>query len=989
MKMNNLKIGTQTTIGTVFVLLLMISFGMAFWYQANRIVQLTVEMYDHPLTVKGVISVLKADVLTIEIGMNRLANTGDQTAFAEIAKRLDVCEDHASRQFDALFSRYLGPQHDVEKAYALFSAWRSARREAVHTFRNALLNGTPLQHGVSSGWGDSSEMLNVLGKINGFADKKSRSFYQQSRTIREQLDVQLVCWVAVGGFLILVLVFFFVKNIRRPLAELNTVAELFREGNTNVRCKYVSNNELGLLSATFNKLADTLEAELKLGAKATKLSRMMLEEEDAHRFCRNVLGALVEDTWSQMGAIYLLNEESSRFECFESVGMMTAACKPFSAKKMEGEFGKALLTGKIQHITKIPSDSRFTFATVMGEFLSREVITIPIVAGNKAVAVVSLASIKSYSPGSLRLIHSIIETLNARMNGILAHRKILEFSQKLEFQNMELESQKNELTAQASELSEQNSELEMQKKQLSESNKLKSSFLSNMSHELRTPLNSVIALSGVLIRRLLGKIPEEEFGYLSVIERNGRNLLVLINEILDLSRIESGREELEIGVFNLNSLIDDVVQMVEPQAVQKNIVLRFVPDSNLPEVESDSEKCRHILQNIVANAVKFTEEGCVEVSTSINDAQVCVSVEDTGIGIEKDYISAIFDEFRQADGSNSRKYGGTGLGLAIARKYAEILGGNIEVSSTPGVGSCFVFILPLRYNEQGAVTVDESSDLAANTTETYVDPARFKEKTLLLVEDTDAAVVQMKDILETQGYRLKVARNGKEALEVIDLEVPDGLILDLMMPGMDGFEVLRRIREQNRTDRLPVIVLTAKYITKEELSFLERNSIYQIIHKGDVNKDHLLEAVANMVFQDERMSVERNNLKRVPLSVSGVPVVLVVEDNPDNMLTIRAMLSEACEVVEAKDGVSGLQLAGEHHPQLIFMDIALPDLNGREVLNELRNDPTLKGIPVVAVSASAMKGDREAFLAFGFDDYISKPIDNQKLTEIVDKWIKR
>ena len=560
------------------------------------------------------------------------------------------------------------------------------------------------------------------------------------------------------------------------------------------------------------------------------------------------------------------------------------------------------------------------------------------------------------------------------------------FTQQLEYQNNELEAQKRVLSTQTNELKEQNVELEMQKKQLDEASRMKTSFLSNMSHELRTPLNSVIALSGVLNRRLAGKVPDEEYSYLDVIERNGRQLLMLINDILDLSRIESGHEEIEIRKFNVSDLIQEVVRMIEPQAQQKSIYLRYHPDGQLPELNCDYGKCQHILQNLVANAVKFTEKGGVDITAEAKADTIHIRVADTGIGIGQEHLPHIFDEFRQADGSNSRKYGGTGLGLAIAKKYADMLGGSVAVESTPDKGSGFTLILPLQcvlgdaYNNKDYYkTTIQPGGLIPQLADT-------KDKTILLVEDAEAVIIQMKDMLSAQGYKIMVARNGNEALEQISHTIPDAMILDLMMPGVDGFEVLKRIREGEKTDHLPVIILTAKYVTKEELAFLKNNGILQLIQKGDINKDQLLAAVSGMMFPVTKVQ-KAPVVKQPRASLSGIPVVMVVEDNPDNMLTIKALLDGKCNVVEAEDGLSVVDLAMVHQPHLILMDIALPNMNGIEVLAELRAVKSLEHIPVIAVSASAMKGDKEDFLAYGFDNYISKPIDNVLFEKTIKEYL--
>ncbi len=578
---------------------------------------------------------------------------------------------------------------------------------------------------------------------------------------------------------------------------------------------------------------------------------------------------------------------------------------------------------------------------------------------------------------------TILTTLTARMNGVLAFRQIQDLVERLDHQNQELNAQKQEMIAQADELVHQNTELEMQKKQLDAANRLKSTFLSNMSHELRTPLNSVIALSSVLGRRLVKKIPDEEFDYLEVIERNGRHLLALINDILDLSRIESGRIEISLARFSLRMLVGEVLEMLDPQAQEKGIVLQNQIDETLPPITTDPDKFRHIVQNLIGNAVKFTDTGSVEVLARLVDDEIHLVVRDTGIGISAEYLPRIFGEFRQADEDTSRRYGGTGLGLAIAKKYTTILQGDITVDSTPGEGSTFTLRLPLSLSLP-RVGVDTYVGSRAKAVADQQHIAANRGHCILLVEDSEPAVIQMTDILTEQGYQVQVAREGADALAYVEGCLPDAVILDLMMPGMDGFEVLRQIRSTTRTAPLPVLILTAKHVTKEELSFLTGNNIHQLIQKGDIGKSDLLAAVARMVAKSEENPVlpvrpRLSRPRRVP------PVVLVVEDNPDNLKTARALLEEQYQVVTAEDGRAAIEQARQHLPDIILTDLAMPFMDGFAVLAALRKDEALLHIPVVAVTASAMKGDREEILAQGFDGYISKPIDEKVLMQTLHK----
>ena len=985
MKIKDLKIGIQLKISFGIILFLIVVLGVIAWQQTNKIAQRTTEFYDHPYKVRKAIGELNVDIMAMRLEFRNFLLAEDEKGRQTALLNSDFYQTNAEKQFEVLSDLYLGPRKDIDNAQKAFTRWVTIRKSNLALGQTSKVSQAMRRIEENGDIGMEREKLLIsIKKIDEFAHEKADLLFINANEINNSLNNQLGLLVAAILALTVLIVYLLNKNIRQPIAELANVTKLFRDGKTNVRSSYASQNEFGQLSASFNDLAETIETELNLNNHVAKLADVMLSEDDAHRFCHAVLGSLLEHTESQLGAVYLLNDEKTEFHHFECIGMDLDGCKPFSAVQFDGEFGAALASKKLQHIAGIPEDTQFAFSTVSGKFTPREIITIPIVSGDETVVVISLATIKSFSKNSVRLVDTVLSTLSARMDGILAYRKIITFSQQLEKQNIELEVQKRELSAQASELGEQNIELEMQKKQLNESNRLKSSFLSNMSHELRTPLNSVIALSGVLNRRLSGKIGAEEFNYLDVIERNGKQLLSLINDILDLSRIEAGYEELEIRKFNMNDLVREVVDMLEPQAIIKNITLSYQAGNDRHDISSDYVKCRHILQNLVANAVKFTEIGDVRITVEAKIDTIQIAVADTGIGIAQEHLSHIFDEFRQADGSSSRKYGGTGLGLAIAKKYAHLLGGSIKVESIPGKGSLFIISLPLQIPNQQLVEEKYVASVRPFVTKSgpFVRSMQAGEKTILLVEDSEAVIIQMKDMLSREGYTIMVASNGNEALQQIKQKIPDAMILDLMMPGVDGFEVLRSIREEEKTDHLPVIILTAKYVTKEELAFLKHNSIHQLIQKGNINKDQLLETVAQMFPELKVPKAVMKNL--TPIQLSGAPVVLVVEDNADNMLTIKALLDGKCSIVEAEDGQKGIEMAHLHQPQLILMDIALPLMNGIEVLAELRKVLILQNIPVIAVSASAMKGDREDFIAQGFDGYIPKPIDSV----LFDKTIK-
>ncbi|MCX5971448.1 MAG: ATP-binding protein, partial [Coprothermobacterota bacterium] len=929
-RLKDIGIGTQLKIGLGIILLFVVLLSAVAWWQTDQLWLETQGLYDHPLMVRRAVGELKADALIIHGGVKDLILAKNEPERQQALLTMDASEANSERQFALLFDRYLGPAGDIEASQEAFFQWKTIRNETLRLLREgdvAQATDRTLPAGLEGA--QAEKALAAIAVIDNFAKDRGDQFYRDAEGLNRSLNIQLGIIVGAIALLTLLISYFLTRGIQGPLQELTSVTEQYRKGFLPARSRYVSANEFGRLSASFNDLAATMQSDLEGKERLTRLAGVMVMEEELHSFCHELLKALLADTRSQVGAIYLRNEEKTAFELFASIGL-SASGDPggprgsFSATMGEGEFGLALSTGKVQRIVDIPADTRFTLATVGGDPPPREILTIPILLGvaggtQEVTAMISLANVRAFEADAVRLVDDVWITLTARMNGVLAFRRIKDFSLQLEAQNQELEAQKTELAVQKDELSEQNIELEVQKRQLDEANRLKSVFLSNMSHELRTPLNSVIALSGVLNRRLLGAIPEEEYSYLDIIERNGRRLLTMINNILDLSRIEAGQEEVNLSRFSLHALVSEVVETMEPQARQKDLQLVNQLDRNLPLITSDLDKCRHILLNLVGNAVKFTERGRVEITARPEKEMVRIEVRDTGIGIAPEQIPFIFEEFRQVDESPSRDHGGSGLGLAIARRYANLLSGSLSAESKPGEGSTFTLALPWRIEPLAG---EEITDRAADKPIRHYTSAEIRGKRILLVEDSEPAIVQITDILTEEGYLVGTAHDGREALERIDQIFPDAVILDLMMPGVDGFQFLEQIRQMENTARLPVLILTAKQVTPKELRFLKGNYIHQLIEKGDIDKAALLAAVAEMVIPaaEKRVSPRSSSpSRRPPEPPEGrKPVVLVVEDNPDNMETAKALLQDHFTVLEAVDGKAGVAMVLSHKPDLVL-----------------------------------------------------------------------
>jgi len=354
-------------------------------------------------------------------------------------------------------------------------------------------------------------------------------------------------------------------------------------------------------------------------------------------------------------------------------------------------------------------------------------------------------------------------------------------------------------------------ELELRNRRVAESNRLKSEFLANMSHELRTPLNSALILTRLLAENKDGNLTPEQIRYARSIDASGRDLLSLINDILDLSRIEAGKVALSIEAVPLSRLVSQLMERFLPLALEKRLDLRMMVDTGCPRViETDDQRLQQILNNLLSNAVKFTEGGSVLLRVARHDEEhVVFTVEDTGIGIPADQQEVVFEAFRQVDGATTRRYGGTGLGLSISQKLAAVLGGEIKIRSAPGDGSCFSLLIPSR-SDAG----DTSGRRSRPPTEGVWVSASLPPlhgRRILLAEDEQRNIFALTALIQETGATVVLARNGREALQMLE-EGPafDLVLMDLMMPEMDGLTAIRAIRGDDRWAALPIIALTAK-----------------------------------------------------------------------------------------------------------------------------------------------------------------------------------
>ncbi|MCP3136111.1 response regulator [Pyxidicoccus xibeiensis] len=631
--------------------------------------------------------------------------------------------------------------------------------------------------------------------------------------------------------------------------------------------------------------------------------------------------------------------------------------------------------------------------------------------------------------------------------------------------------------------------------------RLKSEFLANFSHEIRTPLNGIIGYCDLLMREEGNRLTAHGRRDLNVVKTNAKTLLALINDILDLSKIEAGRVEVVTEPVDLQELADECMATVKEYLKGKDVALTTHIDPSTRLLQSDALKLRQIMLNLLSNAAKFTDTGEVALSVVPSGNDVVLTVEDTGVGIPSDQLPFIFEKFRQVDGSTTRKVGGTGLGLAIVRELSRVLGGTVSVTSTLGRGSTFTVRLPqavenpLAAPSTGAhlergipvhevaqhvgtmappgstVLVVDDDPLMQQLVAGQLEPAGFKvvaaedgiaalkrarelkpqailldihlpkldgwsvlsqlkgEPSLsgipvilisveeqrargfslgaceylvkpveperlvevvqrclgqtgtsaqvgeVLVVDDDASTRELVSRnLRRAGFSTAEARSGEDALLKARVSPPALVVLDLMMPNLDGFEVLRRLRAEKL--QVPVVVLTGKTLSDEEEALL-RDGFAGFVRKGG----HALEDV---IAQAKGLLLSQR-----AASASKLPRILYVEDSAQNRDIVRRYLGGLFEVIEAEDGEHGLERATRDAPDLILMDLSLPRLDGWEVTRRFRALPSAANVPVIAVTAHAGREYQDKAHAAGCTAYLTKPLDRDQLLEMIRKHLGR
>ncbi len=992
--------------------------------------------------------------------------------------------------------------------------------------------------------------------------------------------------------LIVVLALLIAGNITGPILQSKDFAYEIAHGDLNGQLSFGGRrDELGELGESLNLMCQNLREMDWLKSGKEGLDDTMRGEWELQDLCQRFIRFMVTHMDAQMGAVYLKQENQEILNLTASYAFTDRDGNFTKIPFGSGMIGQAAMETEPIYFSNITEQAPpLNFG--VSEKIPPYFLISPLLYEEMTLGVFLIGSLSPFDELKRKFVKQNITNAAIIFNTVKSReiiddllRNAQEQQEELRVINEELEAQTHalkeseaELQAQQEELRVTNEELEERTKALEEktrsvsiknselqkaqkevekkaqdlevASRYKSEFLANMSHELRTPLNSILILSQLFSNNKEGNLTEKQLESARAIHSSGSDLLKLINEILDLSKVEAGKIEVNPEDMPVGGIISDLKRVFKDMAEEKKIHFEIEKAREIPDtIYTDSHRLQQVLRNLLTNAIKFTEPGG-RVKLSIRepdktragqcglrvDEGVAFMVSDTGIGIPEEKQAAIFEAFQQADGSTSRKYGGTGLGLSISRELSKLLGGNLFLDSQVGKGSTFTMIIPRMFTDPDSPAEDESGQTPEapeekgkpekpaekalemmNSMEVTDDRHSISrgDKSLLIIEDDPRFIRILKDLAQERGFKCLIAEDGETGLHFADYYHPKAIILDIGLPGIDGwtvmerlkqdstlrhipvhfisgsdssmeamrmgavgfltkpvsleklndafsrmeqlisrnvrkllivednalqresirqliadndveavtvgtgreacekllsdsfdcmildlgledmsgFELLEKIQENKRSSRTPVIIYTGRDLSREEEEKLRKYS-ESIIIKGVKSPERLLDESALFLHRIEaELPLEKQKmLKKVHHGQDEIfkdKKILLVDDDMRNVFALSSVLEEKnMEVIIAKNGVECLKIMKEHKDiNLILMDIMMPEMDGYEAMRQIRKQPLNKKLPIIALTAKAMKGDRNKCIEAGASDYLAKPVETDKLLSMLKVWL--
>ncbi|MBF0288687.1 MAG: response regulator [SAR324 cluster bacterium] len=1080
MFLRNVKIGTRLGLGFTMILAILVLTSIITIGYMKDLTGLTTKLYEHPLAVSQAILRVEGNVIRMHHYMNNLVhhsrngllvNGLQKDEIHAIVTKVNMLEIKILNDFNVIQDRFLGSKAKVEDTKDTFMAWKSIREDAI-----SLVEAGKQQEAVNLITGKGTLYVNDLEKrINEFilfAQGKAGDFLEEAVQSRNQaLWITYASLLGTGG-IVAFFAFFFTRSIKVPLLEVVQISDELAKGNLSKKIHVEGNDEVSdLLNAMKNLAHQLLEMTQKneqkdwLKSGRNELNEKTRGETHEKNLAQNIITFLAKYLDAQMGAFYIMNEQGNELHLLGSYAFIQDSHFNNTIKMGEGLVGQAAFDKEMISITDLP-DTYVHIGSGTGNEIPRNIVLAPVAFGERLTGVIELGAFQKFSDLQIEFLSSITESTAIAINMAQARtimKKLLEKTQQqseeLQTQNEELESQQEELQTQNEELESQQEELRvanevLEKKQeevkkqnqilqqarkelelkanaLEISGRYKSEFLANMSHELRTPLNSILLLSELLRENNEGNLSDKQVEYAAMIHSSGSDLLDLINNVLDLAKIEAGKVELHADDVYVEDIAQNIRQIFQTQVENKGLTLHIEIEKKLPAlIRTDPQRLVQILKNFFSNALKFTTEGAItfsihrldqETASASNNRQIletsiAFSVADTGIGIPADKLQLIFNAFEQIDGGLNRKYEGTGLGLSICKEMAALLGGFISVQSQEGKGSAFSLHLPEKIghpifdnqpqeesipsvsNDSNAKQEEKSLNKPVTTEDIKQAFQRIESVTnktinhVLIVEDDEATRMALAELIKSNHVQISAMGRGQDAYDFLMNHECDCMVLDLNLEDMSGQELLKRIEKEENLVFPPVIIYTAKDISIEEERQLEQYTD-SIVIKNPQSKERLLSEITLFLHHMEKETPPTKGPVQQILynkdEILDKKTILLVDDDARNVYALSSVLEDnGIQVLKAFDGKSALELLeASPYVHLVLMDIMMPEIDGYACITEIRKNEHFSKLPIIAVTAKAMKGDRMKCLEAGADDYISKPVDTQKLLSLLRIWL--
>lgn len=785
------------------------------------------------------------------------------------------------------------------------------------------------------------------------------------------------------------------EETAQRIKVISGIAGEISDGNYSIRVDDSESDAIGNIGESLNNMTESLSNSFRqlsekewLQTGIAELNNVMLGEKDIHQLTKDIISFLAVYTQSNAGVLYLVQGD----ELFLSTGYSYMPDKTrHSLKVGDGLVGQAAASGKIIELKSLsPSDIKISHA--LGEIKPSHVVAIPLTDA-KVEAVLELASTRSFTTldmdffgavannigiaikaaqnrkwlqelleetqsqsEELRIQHSELESMNAELE--TQTEKLQASEEELRVQQEELQQTNEELAERSVLLEEKNTEIQKKSEDLELSTRYKSEFLANMSHELRTPLNSILLLSRLLSENNDQNMNTEQVEFAKVIQSSGNGLLGLIDEILDLSKIEAGKMDLEFLDISTKEITDNLKDLFTEVAKQKNIQFNIIDDKAPLVLKTDKMRLEQILKNLISNAIKFTSKGSVTLEIKkdpTNDKTICFSVTDTGIGIPREKQPLIFEAFQQADGSTKRKYGGTGLGLSISRELAKLLNGVITLKSTVNEGSEFTLCLPVvghalaqSYERRDSFMETAPAESAKNSVQKskYISPVipedipddreniSENDKVIMIVEDDVNFGKSLLEYTRKRGYKGIVSVRGDYALNLALTFKPVGILLDIQLPVKSGWEVMEELKNNGQTKHIPIHIMSSHKLKQESLL------------KGAVNFLDKAGAFEHMpeIFKKIEHIISRESQK-----------VLIIEDNPKHAKALSYYLESNNINSEIKSQVAeGIDALKKTGVDCVILDMGIPDKQAYDILESVKKSPGLENLPVIVFTGKSL-----------------------------------